>query len=353
MLAVHQPQDAVRARLHRQVQIGHQGLKIGVGGDQVLAHVVGVAGGVADAVQPRHLGQRIGEARQRPRLPVRTVAVIGVDVLAQQGDLAHAAPGQRPRLLQHLEHRPRPFGAARIGHHAEGAELVAALLHGQEGGDARAAALGRQGVELVHRREVGADPLAAGARRAGQQLRQLVIGLGADDQIHRRLATHDLLALGLGHAAGHGDGHGGARRLRLGLLQLLQLAEFGIDLFGRLFANVAGVQDDEVGVVRRVRLGIAQRAQHIGHALGVIDVHLAAVGLDEQALGRVLGPGGNEGVGHVSAYDRRNGRGQGGGRGRECRAQGTSTSAGFTRAAWRVKISPSRDDGSAPSIGTP
>ena len=221
MLAVHQPQDAVRARLHRQVQIGHQGLKIGVGGDKVVPHVVGVAGGVADAIQPRHLGQGVGQARQGPWLSVRPFAVIGVDVLAQQGDLAHAAPGQRPRLLQHLHDRPRPFGAARIGHHAEGAELVAALLHGQEGGDARAAALGRQGVELVHRREVGADPLAAGARRAGQQLRQLVIGLGADDQIHRRLATHDLLALGLGHAAGHGDGHGGAGRLRLGLLQLL------------------------------------------------------------------------------------------------------------------------------------
>ena len=126
-----------------------------------------------------------------------------------------------------------------------------------------------------------------------------MIGLRADHQIDGRLPAHDLLALGLGDTAGHGDGHGPLPCRRPLFLQDPQLAEFGIDLFGRLLADVAGVQDDEISTLGRIRRRIAQRTQHIGHALAVIDIHLAAVGLDEQALGRdlrVLRRG--EGIGH-------------------------------------------------------
>ena len=60
---------------------------------------------------------------------------------------------------------------------------------------------------LVDRGEVGADPLAARPGGAGQQFGQLVIGLGPDHEIDGGLAAHDFLALGLGDAAGNGDGH--------------------------------------------------------------------------------------------------------------------------------------------------
>jgi hypothetical protein len=141
---------------------------------------------------------------------------------------------------------------------------------------------------------------------AGQKLGQLVIGLGPDDEVYGGLATHDLLALGLGDAAGDGDGHGPQTGLGLFGFHLLQLPELGIDLLGRLLADVAGVQDDEVGALGRVGRGIAERAQHVGHALAVIDIHLAAVCLDEQTLRRrlsghgfsVRADGRDEGVGH-------------------------------------------------------
>ena len=86
-----------------------------------------------DAIDPR---DAVEQARQRPRPPVRALAVIGVDVLADQRDLAHAGFGQVLDFGEDLLHRPRHFHAARIGHDAEGAELVAAFLHRDEGADA-------------------------------------------------------------------------------------------------------------------------------------------------------------------------------------------------------------------------
>jgi hypothetical protein len=73
--------------------------------------------------------------------------------------------------------------------------------------------------------------------------------------------------------------------LRL-LLEALELAQFGIDLFRRLFADVTGVEDHHVGVVRRIARRIADARQQIRHAGGIIDVHLAAIGLDEELLHR-------------------------------------------------------------------
>ncbi len=49
---------------------------------------------------------------------------------------------------------------------------------------------------------------------------------------------YDLLALGLGHAASDGNQHLGAL-LHPRPLHLPDLAQFGIDLFSRLFADVA------------------------------------------------------------------------------------------------------------------
>ena len=54
-------------------------------------------------------------------------------------------------------------------------------------------------------------------------------------------------ALGLRDAAGDRDQHVAALRGG-GFLELADAADLGIDLVDRLFADVAGVEDDEVGV---------------------------------------------------------------------------------------------------------
>ena len=47
------------------------------------------------------------------------------------------------------------------------------------------------------------------------------------------------------------------------LLELAHAAELGIDLLGRLLADVAGVEDDEIGVVRRRGLDDSPRGASV------------------------------------------------------------------------------------------
>ena len=59
----------------------------------------------------------------------------------------------------------------------------------------------------------------------------------------------DLGALGLRHAAGDRDQHVAPLARRL-FLDTAHAAELGIDLLRRLLADVAGVEDDQIGVLR-------------------------------------------------------------------------------------------------------
>ncbi len=182
--------------------------------------------------------------------------------------------------------RARILHAARIRHDAERTELVAAFLHGEERRHRPRRRALRQMRELLLLGECRLDQRAVLGARAGDELRQAMIALRADDEIDDRRAAHDLGALGLGDAADDGDDRlvAGGRAL---VLQLADAAEVRIDLLGRLLADMAGVEDDEIGILDGVGFGIALRRERLGHALGIIDVHLAAEGADED-----LRPGG-------------------------------------------------------------
>ena len=108
-----------------------------------------------------------------------------------------------------------------------------------------------------------------------------MIALRPEHQIDRRHPPDDLLALGLRHAAGDADDEVLAQRAAL-VAHLAQAAELGKHLLRGLFADVAGVEHDEVGVADIVRRLIAVRRQRVRHTIGIVDVHLAAVGLDEE-----------------------------------------------------------------------
>src|SRR5262245_2971076 len=71
------------------------------------------------------------------------------------------------------------------------------------------------------------------------------------------------------------------------LLQSLDAAKLGINLLGCFLANMAGVQYDEIGRTEIARRSIAERRQHIAHALAVIDVHLAAISLNKDLFVRL------------------------------------------------------------------
>ena len=110
--------------------------------------------------------------REIPDFAVRSHAAIGIDILAEQRDLARAEIGQAAGLIQNLRNGPRVFAAARVGHDAEGAELVATFLHGEEHAGTGVHVLRRQCVELVFGGKFGFQRLAACAR----DLRAIISG---------------------------------------------------------------------------------------------------------------------------------------------------------------------------------
>ena len=287
MPAVHRRQNAVGAGLHRQVHIRHQRGEVAMGGDQVVVHVARVAGHVAQARDAGHLVETAQQPAERRRTPVAILPMIGIHVLPDQCHLAHAGSGQAFDFGDDFLHRARDFHATRVGHNAKRAELVTAFLHRDEGGNA---ALGdcfrsRRGerIELVVRRKFGIDDLLT-RLHAREQAGQPVIILRADHQINRAGAPDDFFALSLRHATGDCDQHGAAKRCGL-LLQLADAADLGIEFIDRLFADVAGVEDDQVGVVDARGLAVAGRRQSVRHTMGIVDVHLAAEGLDVDFTG--------------------------------------------------------------------
>ncbi|MNT15833.1 hypothetical protein D3C72_1509090 [compost metagenome] len=101
--------------------------------------------------------------------------------------------------------------------------------------------------------------------------------LRAEHHVDIRRALDDGVTFLRGHAATHAD-----QQVRLGQFQLAQPAQVGKHFFLRLFAHGAGIEQDHIGIFRRV--GAYQAiggAQHVGHLVRVVLVHLAAEGFNE------------------------------------------------------------------------
>ena len=116
----------------------------------------------------------------------------------------------------------------------------------------------------------------------------MMVTLRTDHDIDHRRAADDLLAFGLGDAAGHRDIHVAAIA-RGFILDDAQPSELRVDLLGSLFADVTGVEDHQVRIVHACGFDKAFRRQRVHHALRIVDVHLAAIGLDMQLARRVHG----------------------------------------------------------------
>ena len=120
-------------------------------------------------------------------------------------------------------------------------------------------------IELIVGRKLGIDGVAP-ALGAGNQLGQVMIVLRSDHEVDRGRPADDFFALGLRDATGDRNEHAPIVDRR-SLFQPAHAAEFGIDLLGRLLADVAGIEDDEIGVFGRRGLDIAFRRQGVRHTL--------------------------------------------------------------------------------------
>ena len=130
-------------------------------------------------------------------------------------------------------------------------------------------------------------PLRRGQPEAIDELGLLV---RAQEQVHGRVAAPQPGPVRLAHgAAGQHDPQPGVRGL-----EPSEMALPPDDLLLGALADGAGVDDDQVGVVHRRRLGATGGEESTGHLLRVAAVHLAAQRPDVEArqrreLGDVLG----------------------------------------------------------------
>src|SRR5579884_259891 len=265
----HRLQDARRARLQRQMDLLAHGFALGHGGDQGLAKVLRVRAREPD---PLDAFDAVARAQQLPEFGANVrqeVAAPRVHVLAQEGHLPDAVRGQdldlgedlagAPALLAPANRRDDAVGAPRVAPHRDLDPCLegALAMHRQLGGE-RA---------LVEPEAAARDADTARA----EPLREVRDRAGPEGDVDERVALEDPLALRLGVAAAHGYD-----AIRVLPLPRGGLAQVGGELRIRLLPDRAGVEDDDVGLVRRRRLAEPELLEHALDALAVVSVHLAA-----------------------------------------------------------------------------
>src|SRR5215468_661962 len=267
--SVHPLEHAIGAGLERQVQVlDHLG-HVADGADETRGEVVGIRGGEADALDALDLvdlleeGGEIGGRRE--------IAAIGIHGLPEERHLAHAGCGELADLGDDGRRRMTPLPPAGHGDDAERAVLLAAFHHGDEGLEL-SRLLGTRG-ELDERRLARLEHGSARGTGTIDELAHARDGGGAEDEIDVRRALLEPTLPELRHAPHDADHEIGARAL-----EVFELAQPREDLVLGLLPDRAGVEEDQIGVLRHFRELVALLLEQTGDALGIVLVHLAAVG---------------------------------------------------------------------------
>ena len=239
----HPAEQLVVARLHREVQLLADGGEIAHRPEQLGDGVARMGG---EEAQPPQAGHTVHGGEQLGQPGTAAGVAVGVDVLAEEGDLADATLHQAVDVLHDLPHRPADLPAADEGDDAVRAHLVASTHHRDVGEQAVGGGHRQRPVEVV-----GVGGLEPGEEAVAVPHVEEVVEVGqpAEERVpvlHR-------------HAAGHGDGPAGTCALPLG-----ELAELPVDLLLRVLADRAGDEDREVAVVER---GVGHETD-LGEALG-------------------------------------------------------------------------------------
>ena len=312
--ALHPQKHRIAAVLRRDMEILANLGEIADGADQLGRHVARIIRDKLDpveAVDGVEIVEKIGEARR----PSAVAPLVGVDRLADEGDLAAALGNELRGLGEDRRRGARLLRPADARHDTKRAELVAASLRPHERLKRRRPHR-RIAVGVVALEAPGDGVAAAGGaveahldprRAAGEDLfddpRYAVKLPGADDEVDPRSPGADELLVLLRHAAEDTDDQS-----RTVLLLLTDAPQGRPDLVFGMLADTAGVVEDCVGLSRaRCQLpSLAAQRRH--DKLAVEDVHLAADGLDpESARGARKRAGG--GLGNGNRFDGVHGRG--------------------------------------------
>ena len=113
--AAHALEDRVRPGLQRHVEAGHDVAGGRHGLDHVAGEVTRVRGGEADPLQALGLEVAAGPEQLAERELVAELGAVGVDVLAEQGDLEDAVGGERADLVEDVTGAAVPSFPRRLG----------------------------------------------------------------------------------------------------------------------------------------------------------------------------------------------------------------------------------------------
>ncbi len=274
----HRAQDAVRTRLQWHVQrrthVGRLGHRL----DDIVAELGGVWRGEAHPLQSVYASagpQQLGEC-----VPVTGLLrigkrnTIGVDVLTQQRDLQNPLVDQGLDLGKHVAGPTIHFLATQRGNDAEGARVVTTYRDRNPCGVGRLAA-GRERRRELLQRLGDLDLRGAVVTSTVEQSGQRANVVGAEHDVDpRRLAQYRLPVL-LRQTSAHGDLH-----FRIGLFARREMAEVAVQLVVSVLPHRAGIEHDDVSVTVVLGTAIACRFEQSGEPLGVVHVHLAAIGPD-------------------------------------------------------------------------
>ena len=155
---------------------------------------------------------------------------------------------------------------------AVGAGVIAAFDDGQEGADGIVAA-GHFGLEGFIGVELETRDTGFAGFELRQELRQDAITCGTTNHAYPRSTLENSLPFLLGDATKNADD------FVLAALSA-KITEAGEDFLSSLFADAAGVEEDEAGFFGGINLPIAASCKNASNFLGVVNVHLAAESLD-------------------------------------------------------------------------
>src|SRR4030042_3590024 len=182
-------------------------------------------------------------------------------------------------LIHNLLTRPTPLPSPYIGNNAVGAEVVAPLHNRDIRFDPGCGALREKGVEVLSFCiKTRFTDLLSNDFHPLQHLWNQGNGMGSDHHIEVGNPLQQSLAFLLGHTAGPSDDCSSL------LFHSLKSSKGAVDLLLRLFSATAGVDEDEVGLLRIRCFEKMRPLEKPGDLLRVMLIHLAAIGFDVEPL---------------------------------------------------------------------
>ena len=113
--------------------MGAENGNLGKTAHQLFGKILGMGGGETEPLQAVNAGHRAQEFGKTLALRgVATFLAVGIDILADEGDLLDPLAHKMGRLGQNIAKTPADLAAPGIGHHAVGAEIIAPLHDGDK-----------------------------------------------------------------------------------------------------------------------------------------------------------------------------------------------------------------------------